>query len=319
MDRDGNPRSPDEDPLKQTGPFDIDWTGEPESPRGDLLSDGWAAGHEPAHGDDHPRAEHPEHSEFEPGRSPDATALQEGYDPDGPEHYGEGYPADDYERPEGYARPDEEGWAPDGEHDPEGEERRGFLGSGWTGEDDAEEEKRSKNKGLILAMVAIVVLAVAGGWIVSSSVGSKPEAACAAPANCSPAGEKLPETVESPAADPSGEATGPAATPEETLTGSPTPSASPSTTPTVASRPQTSEEPSTRPSPTRTRHSSAPPTPRSSDTPQQQPENPRVQDDEPSDPPSSSAPPPPPPSTQAPPPPAPTPERNNGGLLDWLF
>ncbi|MFC4530755.1 hypothetical protein [Sphaerisporangium dianthi] len=319
MDRDGNPRSHDEDPLKQTGPFSIDWAAEPERPGGDVLSDGWTSGHEPvhAHGDDSAEFERPDHERSERYEGP--AERTDGHDrADGPGEYTESYEAspDDYERPEGYARPDGDDWAPGGE--PEGEgRRRGFLGSGWTGDSDLEEEKGSKNKGLILAMAAIVVLAVAGGWIVSSSVGSKPEAACAAPADCSPAGQKAPGGTGSPAADPTGEATGPAAVPEETEEATQAPSASPTAAPTTTSRPRATRQPTPRPSPTRTRQSSAPPTPRSSQ-PQQEPEDPRLEDDTPTTEPSPS--PSAPPTTQAPPPqPAPTPTERNGGLLDWLF
>ncbi|MCW2880575.1 MAG: hypothetical protein JWQ95_4675 [Sphaerisporangium sp.] len=299
MDRDGTPRSHEEDPLKQTGPLGIEWPNEPERPGGDVLSDGWTPGHEPAH------TQSDESSEFE---RPELDRPEDHGDHQPPAEGPEG--SADYERPEGYARPDDGGWVPDGEHDPDAEPPRGFLGSGWTGENDLEEEKGSQNKRLILAMVAIVVLAVAGGWIVSSSVGSRSEAACSAPADCSPVGQQEPAPTDSLPADPS---TQPTVTPEETT-------ASPSETPTSASptsQARVTHQPSARPSPTHTRVRSPEPSPRSSSTPQQ-PDEPRIEDNPTATPSTSSpAPPPPAPTTQAP---APSPTKTkSAGLLDWLF
>ncbi|MFC4590778.1 hypothetical protein [Sphaerisporangium corydalis] len=309
MDRDGTPRSFEEDPLKQTGPLPlgIDWDNESGRPDGDVLSDGWRPGHDPAQdpGDGS--------VEFDP---PDRARLR---DDDGPDHLDphldetqlDGGDYEDYERPEGYARPDEDHWDPDA--DVPAEERRGFLGSGWTGENDPEEEKRSQNRRLVLALVAIVVLAVAGGWIVSSSVGSKSEAACAKPAGCAPAGGQDALPTGDPSAAPTGDeqVTEPTAEPSET-TASPSESATPEPT---SSRGRVPQEPSARPTPTRTRVRSPQPTPRSSNR-SQEPDDPEIEDDPT---PKPSATPTPPPTTQAPQP-APSPTKTKStGLLDWLF
>ncbi|WP_344933738.1 hypothetical protein [Sphaerisporangium flaviroseum] len=259
---------------------------------GDLLSDGWKPGQDPA------RAQSDDSLEFE-RPDLDRAGDAEGFDA-----------AEDYERPEGYARPDDDQWDPDGEPEIEAESRRGFLGSGWTGEKDPDEERSSQNKRLVLAMVAIVVLAVAGGWIVSSSVGAKPEASCST-ADCAPPSQD-PTLTEGPTADPSTEPTDePTGTPVETTS---SPSETATSVPT-ASQAQVSDEPTTRPSPTRTRVRSPQPSPQSSSRPRQT-EEPRIEDD-PTERPSPS--PTPPPTTQAPQPaPSPT-QTKNGGLLDWLF
>ncbi|GAA3793511.1 hypothetical protein GCM10022226_11040 [Sphaerisporangium flaviroseum] len=301
MDRDGPPSSHEEDPLQQIDPLGIEWKSEPERPRGDVLSDGWTPGDEPARAGsddssdlvwaDQERAEDPEQSESLEG-------YEHLYRPEGYEV------SHDDERSDGYERSDDENWDPDGEHDPDGEGGRGFLGPGWTG--DLEEEKGNKNKQLILALVAIVVLAVAGGWIVSSSVGSSPEAACSTPGNCASVEQQDPALTDSPTVGPS--LTDPAAEstagPEETTSPSETP------TPTTSQVRQT-RQPTSRPTPTRTRvHSPKPSSPRSSSRPQPE-DQPTEDNPKPS--------PTPAPTTQAPKP-APSPTKSQGGgVLDWLF
>ncbi|MFC6085219.1 hypothetical protein [Sphaerisporangium aureirubrum] len=284
MDRDGTPRY-DEDPTNQTGPLGIEWRDE-AAPSGDVLSDGWHDGQEPGP---------PSVS----GATEIVPADVRPLDPPGPLD-----PPD----PEGSRA---EGW-PD--HDDPGnppEERRGFLGSGWRGEEGAEEEGRSQNSRLILAMIAVVVLAVAGGWIVSSSASPTPEAGCAAPADCATA-QPIPAASDSTVPDP---ATPPAVDPEITPEGSPTtPGETPAAVPTGV-RSQNAPEPTTEPTPTRTRPQSPKPTPRTSEPRQDDDEQPRIED-EPT--PTSSPTPPPPPPTTKPPAPSPTKERPNG-LLDWLF
>ncbi|MEV7965678.1 hypothetical protein AB0O34_06805 [Sphaerisporangium sp. NPDC088356] len=262
-----------------------------------MLSDGWTPGKEPAHTQrgessdlvwaDHQRAEDHEQPE----------SL------DGYEHLYRPEVSHDDELPEGHERPDDENWDPEHELYREGEP--GSLGLGWTDEDDQEEEKGSQNKRLIFAIVGIVMLAVAGGWIVSSSVGSKQEAACSTPGDCASVGEQNPALTDGPTAGPSltDPATESSAGPDDTT-------ASPSETPTPApttSQVRVTHQPTSRPSPTRTRVHSPKPSPTSSSRPQQ-PDDP---DPKPS--------PTPPPTTQAPQlAPSPT-NTQNGGLLDWLF
>ncbi|WP_248964762.1 hypothetical protein [Sphaerisporangium perillae] len=288
MDRDGHPRSHEEDPLQQIDPWGIDQNNEPERPRGDVLSDGWTPGHEPARVDgddssdlvwvDQERVEDHEQSESLEG-------FEYLYRSEGDEA------SHDHERPDG------ENWDPDGEED------RGYLGSGWTGENDLEEEKKGgKNKQLILAMVAIVVLAVAGGWIVSTSVGSKPDAACSTPGHCASV-QQDPALTDGPTVGPS--LTDPAT---ESTAGTDETTAPPSETPTpTASQVRHTRQPTSRPTPTRTRAHPPQPSPTSSSLPQQ-PETPNPQPS-----------PTPPPTTQAPKP-APSPTKTqDGGLLGWLF
>lgn len=298
MDRDGNPRSFEEDPINQTGPLSIKWNDEPERAHGDVLSDGWTPGHDPA--DANPQTDDsPNFDAVEGRRRAEGEFVESHEEAD-----------DDYERPEGFARLDDDEWNPGTDPD-DGEPRRGFLGSGWTGDNDAEEERSSQNKRLFIAIAAIVVLAIAGGWIVSSSVGSTPEAACAVPAGCSSTEPRDPGPADSAAADPSADpgaeqAVTPGATTEA-------PSPTPTTEPTSSAR--TTREPSSRPSPTRSRVRSPQPSPRSSTRTQDPDDEPRIED-EPTPTPTSSSP-APPPTTQAP---QPTPtETKNGGLFDWLF
>jgi hypothetical protein len=299
MDREGPPSSHEEDPLQHIDPLGIHGNNEPVRPRGDLLSDGWTPGHEPppAQGDDSSdlaRADHERAEDDEPSEVFDYLYRGEGDEE-----------SRDFGRPEGYAPPDDENWDPDQEHD-DGEERPGFLGSGWT---DLEEEKGSKDKRLILALVAIVVLAVAGGWIVSSSVGSNSEAACSTPGHCASVGKQDPALTDSPTAGPSmtDPATEPTAGPDETTA---SPGETPTPGPTISQGP-VAHQPTSRPTPTRTRVHSPQPSPRSSSRPRET-DDPQIKDD-----PKPS--PTPPPTTQAPrPAPSPT-KTQGGGLLDWLF
>ncbi|GII66040.1 hypothetical protein Skr01_61250 [Sphaerisporangium krabiense] len=325
MDRDGTPRPQEEEPLKQTGPLGVAWTGEPEPRAGDVLSDGWSPDQEsaPVPGDDtpeHPRPEHERADHAELGVAAPYGPGDRALDGDHDLREGGFDGADDYERPEGYASPDD-GWDADRtQHDPDDEPRTGFLGSGWTGEDDAEEEKKGQNRRLILAMVAIVVLAVSGGWIVSSSVGSRPEAACSSPSDCAPAGQPLPTlsdgTTPAPSStDPTTEppAEEPSATPSPT---SPTPGATAPAARTTTDAPTRDErDPTTRPEPTHTRDRAPDPRPKGTEDPQvPRPET--SEDPEPTEKPSPT----PPPTTEAPEPaPTPTKKERGGGLLDWLF
>ncbi|MFC4530000.1 hypothetical protein [Sphaerisporangium dianthi] len=322
MDGDGHPRSHDEDPLPHVDPLDIEGSGRPGRPGGDVLSDAWTPGHEPAlaqgdgtggaggsdgsdGSDDSPdlvRADHERAEQFRWSDGREGTDGREGYE--SLEEFDYLYRREDHEashdheRPEGQARSDDDDWATDGGGE------RGFLGSGWTGDHDAE-EKGSKNKQLIFAMAAIVVLAVAGGWIVSTSAGSTPQAECSRPGNCASVERPDPGLTAGPSLD--APTAGPSAEPGETTAPGETP------TPT-ASKVREPRQPSPRPTPTRTRVHSPRPSPGPSSRPQRS-QDPRIEDEpEPS--------PTPPPTTQAPPPPPPAPsptETGNGGLLDWIF
>ncbi|GAA1257263.1 hypothetical protein GCM10009677_04500 [Sphaerisporangium rubeum] len=290
MDRDGTPRNHDEDPINQTGPLGMEWRDETDPP-GDVLSDDWRDGHESG-----------------------ATVVADGIVSTG-ERYHLDVPGDpgrvaedhgDDLGPEGH----DGDWP--GPDDTDAEDRRGFLGSGWRGDDGSEDEEGpNQNRRLILAMLAVVVLAVAGGWIVSSSASPAPEATCTA-ADCG----ATPPPVPGPTDDTEPDATTPPAVDPE-LTPEPTPSA-PSGTPAAVpsgTRSQSAPDPTTaEPEPTRTRDRPADP-PRSSAPPRDERE-PRVEEEPtPTPPPSTS--PPPPPTTK---PPAPTPtEKERDGLLDWLF
>lgn len=300
MDPDGPPSSQEEDPV---GPMGTHGNNEPEHPGGDVLSDGWTPGHEPPHpqsddSSDLARADHEQAEDYEQSEGLENPEVYDYlYRPKGDEA------SQDHGRPEGYPPPDDENW------DPDGEGRPGYLSLGWTDENDLEEEKGSKNKRLILALAAIVVLAVAGGWIVSSSVGSKPEAACSTPGKCAPAGQQDSLPTDDPTALPSitDPATESTAGPDETTV---SPSETPTPMPTT-SQVRVTHQPTSRPTPTRTRAHSPEPSPRSSSRPQQT-ENPPTEDK-----PKPS--PTPPPTTQAPQP-APSPTKTQGGgLLDWLF
>ncbi|MEV6987298.1 hypothetical protein AB0M95_39410 [Sphaerisporangium sp. NPDC051017] len=304
MDRDGHSSSRDEDPPKQVDPSGIQRNSESERPVGDVLSDGWTPGHEPDHAqsDDSPEPAPRDRERAEDREEAEDSEIPEVYEylyrPEGREA------SHDDERAGGDAPPtDGENWDPDREGD------RGYIDLGWTSESDAEEEKGGQNKRLVLAMVAVVVLAVAGGWIVSSSVGSKQEAACSPSSDCAPAGRQDPALTEGPTAAPSGgdPAPEPSAGPDETTA---PPTGTPAPAPT-ASEAWKTHQPTSRPTPTRTRTQSPEPAPRPSGRPERH-QNPRPEDN-----PKPS--PTPPPTTEAPPPaPSPTQSRN-GGLLDWLF
>ncbi|MET8139541.1 hypothetical protein ABZU32_04440 [Sphaerisporangium sp. NPDC005288] len=301
MDRDGHPRSHEEDPLQQVEPTGIDRDDQPVRPGGDVLSDGWTPGHEPAHAPDD-EASDPDRADHQWAEGDERLESLEEFDYLYRREGEEMVLDDERSESEDPERPGREEW------DTESGGERGFLGSGWTGEADAE-EKGGKNKGFIVAIAAIVLLAVAGGWIVSTSVGSKPEAACSAPGKCPSVEQSDPALTDTPSAGPSigDPATEPTAGTGETAeppSGTPTP---------TAGQGRQTRPPTSRPTPTRTRVHSPRPSPRSSGRPQQT-QDPRIEDD-----PESS--PKPPPTTQAPPPPAPSPTQSEsgGGLLDWIF
>ncbi|MFC6079735.1 hypothetical protein [Sphaerisporangium aureirubrum] len=261
---------------------------EPARTGGDLLSDGWTPGQETAHAlsdDASGLAGGDREDDHEPVESLEGFDYL--YRSEGPEASG------DHERTEG----DEPEWDTDGGGD------RGFLGSGWTGESDPEEQRGNKNKQLVLAMVAIVLLTVAGGWILSSSVGSSPVAECSASGDCASGGQQGAAVTGSPTAGPS--LSDPATAGPEDTGAPPVETPGPTT-----SQVRATDQPTSRPTPTRTRGQSARPSPRASSRPQ--PSDPRIEDE-----PQRS--PAPPPTSEAPrPAPSPT-KTENGGVLDWLF
>ncbi|MGW0590969.1 hypothetical protein [Streptosporangium sp. NPDC002607] len=122
---------------------------------------------------------------------------------------------------------DERSWREVGQ-DPE--QTRGFLGSGWTGEPD---DEKPQGKVLLAVVVGVVVAGLAGGWMLSSTVGSTPDAACPPGVNCATGERPQPYPADLPAE----EATRPAV--EQSITPEPT-----------TSYAQASRSPAPRPTPT---------------------------------------------------------------------
>ncbi|MEU0484930.1 hypothetical protein ABZ260_37850 [Streptosporangium sp. NPDC006013] len=115
------------------------------------------------------------------------------------------------------------------------EQTRGFLGSGWTGEPD-DEKPRGGGKVLLTVAAGVVVAGLAGGWMLSSTVGSTPDAACPPGVNCATGERPQPYPADLPAEE-TEEATGPAV--EQSVTPEPT-----------TSYTQASRSPVPRPTPT---------------------------------------------------------------------
>ncbi|MER5621995.1 hypothetical protein ABT061_13230 [Streptosporangium sp. NPDC002544] len=125
---------------------------------------------------------------------------------------------------------DERSWREVGQ-DPE--QTRGFLGSGWTGEPD---DEKPRGKVLLAVVVGVVVAGLAGGWMLSSTVGSTPDAACPPGVNCATGERPQPYPADLPAEE-TEEATEPAV--EQSVTPEPT-----------TSYTQASRSPVPRPTPT---------------------------------------------------------------------
>lgn len=190
--------------------------------------------------------------------------------------------------------------------EPEEEPKRGFLGSGWMEEPEPDREVRRRTRVLLLGAAAVVLVGVAGGWLMSTS---STDQGCRG-SQCVSAGKESQAPVPSPA-------------PTDDALDSSTPEPSPTITRARATR---TPEPAT--SPTRVGTATHKPTAKASEKPTREPQTDEVSavEDEPQTqattaepsatqttaaPTQASA------TTAAP---APTQSSSqNGGLLDLLF
>lgn len=99
------------------------------------------------------------------------------------------------------------------------EPRRGFLGSGWMEEPDQGTEVRRRTRILIAGAAAVVLVGVAGGWLMSSSstAGDCPSGQCVSVGKHTPMQNPAGSPEPSPSSDPE------SPDPDATASGSPTP------------------------------------------------------------------------------------------------